>query len=42
MAAFIVVWIVVSGGMVALFQRIPVVLRREEARDPAPQASGDG
>jgi predicted MFS family arabinose efflux permease len=42
MAALIVVWIVVSGGAVALFQRVPVVLRREETRDPVPQASGDG
>jgi MFS family permease len=41
-AALIVVWIVVSGGAVALFQRVPVVLRREETRDPVPQASGDG
>jgi len=38
----IVVWIVVLGGIVALFQRVPAILRREEALEPAPQASGDG
>jgi hypothetical protein len=42
MAALIVVWIVVLGGIVALFQRVPAILRREEALEPAPQASGDG
>jgi MFS family permease len=42
MAALIVVWIVVSGGAVALFQRVPVLLRREEVRGTVPQSSGGG
>ena len=42
-AALIVVWILVAGGIVALFQRIPVVHRRAETSpQPAPQPSGDG
>ncbi len=42
-AALIVVWIIVAGSIVALFQRIPAVQRREEASpQPAPQPSGDG
>jgi MFS family permease len=36
-AALIVVWIVAAGAVVALFQRVPVSLRRE----PAPQPGGD-
>jgi MFS family permease len=41
LAALIVVWIVVAGGLVALFQRVPVMLRREE-HPPVPQPGGDG
>ena len=40
-AAMIVVWIVVAGAIVALFQRVPLVLRREQAAEQAPQPSGD-
>lgn len=42
MAALVVVWIVISGGVVALFQKVPVVLRREESPEPVPQPGGDG
>ena len=40
-AAMIVVWIVVAGAIVALFQRVPLVLRREQAAEQAPQPGGD-
>ena len=40
-AAMIVVWIVVAGAIVAMFQRVPLVLGREQPAEPAPQPSGD-
>ena len=40
-AAMIVVWIVVAGAIVAVFQRTPLGTRREQAAEPAPQPSGD-
>ena len=39
-AAMIVVWIVLAGAAVALFQRVPVSVRREAPPEPSPQASG--
>ena len=40
-AALIVVWIVVAGAAVAVFQRVPMVLGREQPAEPAPQPGGD-
>jgi MFS transporter, DHA2 family, methylenomycin A resistance protein len=42
LAALIVVWIVLSGAVVAIFQRGTPAARREESPGLAPQASGDG
>ncbi|MFQ6027781.1 MAG: hypothetical protein ACE5Q6_09850, partial [Dehalococcoidia bacterium] len=41
-AALAVVWIMISGSVVAMFQRMPGATRRQPAPEPAPQASGDG
>jgi hypothetical protein len=40
-AALVVVWIVLTGGIVALFQKVPTVLQQEESLESAPQPSGD-
>jgi MFS family permease len=40
-AALIVVWIVLTGRIVALFQKVPAVLRQEAGREAAAQPSGD-
>jgi len=40
-AAFVVVWIVLTGGIVALFQKVPAVMHRENALEPSPQPAGD-
>lgn len=40
-AALVVVWIVLTGGIVALFQKVPAVLQQEESLGSAPQPSGD-
>jgi MFS family permease len=40
-AALIVVWIVLAGSIVALFQRVPAVLRQEEEMKPVPQPGSD-
>jgi hypothetical protein len=40
-AALIVVWIVLAGSIVALFQKVPAVLRQEENRESVPQPGGD-
>ena len=39
-AAMIVVWIVLAGAAVAIFQRVPVSVRRDVPPEPSPQASG--
>ncbi len=39
-AALAVVWIMISGSLVAMFQRMPEGMRRQPAPEPAPQASG--
>ena len=41
-ASLAVVWIIVSGGIVALFQRVPAVVWRRSEREPAAQpGAGD-
>jgi hypothetical protein len=39
-SALAVVWIMISGGIVAMFQQIPQGIRRRRSAEPAPQASG--
>jgi predicted MFS family arabinose efflux permease len=43
-SALAVVWIMISGGIVAMFQQIPQGIRRQRSAspEPVPQASGDG
>lgn len=40
-AALIVVWLVLTGSIVALFQKVPAVIQQEETLRPSPQPSGD-
>ena len=40
-ASLAVVWIIVSGGIVALFQKVPAVVWRRSEREPAPQPGAD-
>ena len=41
-SALVVVWIMISGGIVAMFQRAPMAAKPEQSRGtPAPQTSGD-
>ena len=39
-AALVVVWIVLTGAIVAMFQKVPAVRQQEESREAAPQPSG--
>jgi MFS family permease len=39
-SALAVVWIMISGGIVAMFQQIPQGIRRQRSAEPVPQASG--
>ena len=40
-AALAVVWIMISGSLVAMFQNMPQGMRRQPTPEPAAQASGD-
>ncbi len=40
-AALAVVWIMISGSLVAMFQKMPQGMRRQPTPEPAAQASGD-
>ena len=40
-SALAVVWIMVSGSLVAIFQRMPGGMQRQRAAEPVPQTSGD-
>ena len=40
-AALAVVWIMISGSLVAVFQKMPEIMTRGRSAEPAPQGAGD-